>query len=108
MLLIDITSTRDQTFKTTLDGETVRIRLYWSDIATSWYMDIDGISFDMSFKGIRIRPNQYLLDGYAVREIGQLMLLDQGGLSENPTKSGLGDRWILIYFTVEEMGYDTV
>lgn len=108
MLSIPISPLPDQSFKTALDGETVRIRLFWVANAGSWFMDIEGVSFDLDVSGLRVCTGVLLLGGLAIREIGDFFILDMEEKLADPDYDGLGGRYQLMYWTKEELGYDTV
>lgn len=108
MRLIPFSPLPDQTFKTTVDGETVRIRIFWNATGEAWYMDLEGVSFDLTVRGLRMCTNIYMLEGLAIREIGDFMVVDLESKEADPTFEGFGDRWQLMYASKEELGYDIV
>lgn len=97
-----------QEFSIDLDGQNVRLLFMWNSNAKSWFMDIKGVSFDLKFTGLRVCVSQYIMDGLAVREIGDFVLLDLEDLNQEPNFDEFGERWILMYYTKEDLGYDIV
>jgi len=108
MRLIPFAPVPDQTFKTTVDGENVRLRIFWNAVAQAWYMDLEGVSFDLTVRGLRMCTDIPLLEGLAIREIGDFAVTDLEDKEADPTYEGFGDRWQLLYLTKEELGYDIV
>lgn len=95
--IIPVSPKADEEFTIDLDGETVRIRTRWNATMAQWFMDMDGITFDLILNGIALVPGLQLLEPYAVRELGQLWIVDGEELGAEPDFDGFGDRFQLMY-----------
>lgn len=87
-------------FTIDLDGQTVDITIRWNATLHQWIMNLVGITFDTTVNGIALVTGIDLLSPYAIRELGQLWLVDleeKNGEPSNPEAADFGDRFQLIY-----------
>jgi len=84
----------------TLDGRKYRIWIRWNTITEVWYMDITLMSDPtVSIKGIALLPGKDLFRSHGYGNLlGALWVEDTTGADEDPTFSGMGDRWRIRYY----------
>ena len=82
-------------FTVDLDGETVDLTIRWNSTAEQW--DPVGVTFTTTLNGVVLVAGVDLLAPYAVRELGQLWLVDLEAKLEEPGFDDFGDRFQLLY-----------
>ena len=87
----------NQTFLIDLDSQTIRLRLYWNATTSTWYFDMEGITFDTILNGIAMVIGVDLLAPYAVRELGQMWIVDMDEKDTPPDFDQVGDRFQFLY-----------
>jgi hypothetical protein len=95
--IIPVTTDPSQQFTIDLDGQTVDLSIRWNATAQQWVMDFNALTFTTVINGLVLVTGVDLLGPYAVREIGQLWLVDLEEKNEEPTLSNFGDRFQLMY-----------
>jgi uncharacterized protein DUF6983 len=85
--------------KSELDGVTYVMRLRWNERAESWHLDLSTLDDEPIASGVRLVPSFPLLrrNQHPARPPGELYLLDNKGLDEEPTLEEFGTRFILVY-----------
>jgi hypothetical protein len=86
-----------ETFVIDLDGHSVRLKTRWNPTIAMWFMDISGITFETTVNGIALVPGVKLLEPYAIRELGEMYLVDLNDTDGNPDFDSFGDRFQLLY-----------
>lgn len=106
MLTIPILSSGQShwTQRTALGGREYQLTLQWAQRNGAWYLalaDQDGVAIAT----FRLVTNWKLLQRCVDPRCppGELILLDTQGLGEEPTFSGLGERWALVYLEPSEL-----
>jgi hypothetical protein len=92
------------TQRTAMGGRDYQLTLDWAQRSGAWHLalaDQDGVAIAT----LRLVTNWKLLQRCVDlrRPPGELILLDAQGLGEEPTFSGLGDRWALGYLEPSEL-----
>lgn len=96
-LEVPVTPTPSQQFTIDLDGQTVDISIRWNATAEQWVMDLVGVTFTTTLNGITLVTGVNVLAPYAVRELGQLWVVDLEEKNEEPDFDNFGDRYQLLY-----------
>ena len=101
----------EYSFRIDLDRIACDIRIYWTefpdlikdDMPTDgfWSMDISNSIFTIN--GIKLLVNAELMWPYAYN-FGGFFLFDMSGANEDPEFIGMGDRWQLNYYPINEVG----
>jgi len=84
----------------TLDGSLYRLTIRWNPGTEKWYLDLNGLNNDVAINGIALLCGKELLGQYGYYELGQLWVIDNSGLDEDPDYYEFGSRWTLEYTTV--------
>ena len=108
MLIIPFTTHPKKFQKVEVDGATIRMIFHWNSNSQAWYMDIEGITFDLIIRGLRCCTGIKLLEPFAIREIGDLVIVDLEDEDKEPDYESFGVRHQIVYLTKEELGYDIV
>lgn len=90
--------------RTALGGKDYTLELDWRQRSGTWALsfgDADGVLIAVFALVTNWRLLRLVTD--ARRPPGDLILLDTTGKGEDPTFSGLGDRWQLAYFDPSEL-----
>jgi len=87
-----------------LEGETFTLRFKWNETDASWALNIIGVTTDTNVKGIKLVSGPNLLKPYALIELGGLYVLDVEGYQSDPDFDGFGDRYILYYVELADVG----
>ena len=95
--IIPVTPDPSQQFTIDLDGETLDISIRWNETAQQWVMGLNALTFSTTLNGISLVTGVDILSLYAVRELGQLWVLDLEEKNEEPTLADFGDRFQLMY-----------
>lgn len=90
------------TFRVTVDGYSVAFRLLYAEEPAQWFVGVDCEAVGLSVHGLALVTGRGLLQGHSIKELGDFMLIDRLG-DADPDYDGLGDRWILYYFTRAEV-----
>lgn len=99
-LIIPVTPDPYQQFTIDLDGETVDITIRFNATVQQWVMNFVGVTFSTTLNGIALVTGINLLGPFAIRELGQLWLIDTEEKNEepgDPEAADFGDRFQLIY-----------
>jgi len=96
-LIVPVTTDPAQQFTVDLDGQTVDLSIRWNSTTEQWVMDFTAITFTTNINGIAMVTGVDLLGPYAVREVGQMWVVDLEEKNEEPTLDGFGDRFQLMY-----------
>lgn len=83
-----------------LDGNTYNLTFRWNVYTAKWYIDIDGVSNDISLSGIALLCGKNLLASHGHVELGQLWVVDNSGAGEDPTFDEMGGRFTVEYTPV--------
>lgn len=102
LLPIDAVDTNYE-FEVDLEDLVWRFRFHWNETDQAWYMDLLGLDNGNDFKGIKVIGGINLLDPYAIRELGQLYLVDAENGLQDPDRDGFGDRYQLLYVLKENV-----
>lgn len=90
-----------------LDGTPYTIRCTWNTREETWYMDLIDKRIQPILLGIKLVPNYLLTNYYSMQGLppGDFYLWDSENKPQNfpLTFDNLGSRYILIYFTKEEL-----
>jgi len=86
-----------QQFQVALDGQVVDITLKWNVTASTWYMDLKGMTFDGQVRGVAVVGGCNLLAPYAITEIGGMYMIDLTGANTDPDFDNFGGRFALMY-----------
>jgi len=105
---IPLTPNPDYSFQIDIEDQTVELSIRWNLVDQCWYMDIFGVTFDLDLKGLKLVGGVNLLKPHAVLELGGLYILDAEEKAQDPDFDLIGDRYILIYVTKEEMSDYTI
>ena len=97
--IIPLTPEPSQEFTIDLDGQTIQLNVRWNATAGQWFMNLVGITFDTIINGITLVTGINLLDAYAVRELGELWMVDLDEENAEPDFDNFGDRFQLMYVT---------
>ncbi len=84
-------------FKIDLESDSYEFHIHWNVAAAAWYLDIEGISNTVDYKGIRLSTGVNLLKPYAIREMGALYIVDGEGENSDPDYDNIGSRWFMYY-----------
>lgn len=98
--IIPVTPEPHQQFTIDLDGETVDLTIRWNATSEQWVMNFVGVTFETTVNGIALVTGVDLLGPYAVREVGQIWLVDleaKNGEPGSPEDADFGDRFQLLY-----------
>jgi hypothetical protein len=66
-------------------------------------MGIKGVGNDVDINGIAMLPGKDLLGKHGYYQLGQLWLIDNLGLDENPDYDNVGGRWTLEYIPLADL-----
>ena len=81
-----------------LDDNNYTFVVRWIEKTEKWYMDIDGISNDVSIKNIALLPGLDLLSSYGYSDLlGELHLIDNSSSDDPPDYDNVGVRFTLEY-----------
>ena len=97
ILVIDTDPVYLQRIYVTLDDIPLMIRILRNYEYKSYFANIKSNDGSISLQGIRLSPGLDLLDGMAVPELGKLFITDMQLKKGEPTKTELGDRFVLWY-----------
>jgi hypothetical protein len=95
----------DSTQRVELSGSVYTLRIYWSQRAQCWHMDMsdaDALPIVMGVRLVTLFPLLYRYRHLAVPP-GELFVFDRRGLAGKPTLEEMGDRYRLYY--VDESGF---
>jgi hypothetical protein len=81
----------------TLDNNSYNLSIHWNVNTSKWYLDIVGITNDVSIKGMAILAGKNLLAPYGYYELGELWVIDNSGANEDPNYADIGVRFTLEY-----------
>lgn len=81
----------------TLDGAEYLFTFRWNIETQKWYMDIKGTSNDVDLKGKALLCGKDLLAPHGYHQLGELWVIDNGGVNEDPNYDDFGTRWTLEY-----------
>lgn len=83
-----------------LDGIPFKFVVYWNVTTKIWYMSMTALTdATMTIRGRALLPGKELIGSYGYgAKLGELWLEDTSGAGENPTFTGMGDRWRLRYY----------
>ena len=84
-----------------LDNETYRLTVRWNITTATWYMDIEGITTDVSIAGLALLPGKDLLKRYGYSQLGELWVYDNSEASESPNFDEMGGRFTVEYTPLE-------
>ena len=84
-------------FKIDLEGNSYLFTIHWNVIAAAWYLDIEGISNTVEYRGIKLVTGVNLLKPYAIRELGALYMLDNDEEGLDPDYENIGSRYEMYY-----------
>lgn len=89
----------DSTQRVELSGTVYTLRIYWSERATCWHLDMSDADGERILMGLRLVTGFPLLYRYRHLAVppGELFLLDQRDVAGLPTLDGMGDRYRLYY-----------
>jgi hypothetical protein len=96
-MTIPTTNALKSTFGIALDGQTLQLSFRYNFFEPGWYMDLEGISLDILFRGIALVGGVNMLRGLAIPELGEMWVWDNDNKFEDPTKDGFGSRFELVY-----------
>ena len=96
-IIVPVVSNPFYGFDTELEGVVVSFSIHWNYFAKKWVADISSDEIALDIEDLFLVGGIDLFSSYAIRELGQLFLVDLEGLDEDPTFEGLGDRFILLY-----------
>ena len=94
---IPLTANAFYTFDIELDGKQCRFTFRWNTTDNAWYMNIEGISFELLLTGIKCVSGANLLAPYAVIELGGLYIIDTEDKNRDPDFDNFGDVYKLLY-----------
>lgn len=86
-----------ESFTVDLDGQSLKLTTRWNATMNQWFMDLSGITFETTINGIALVPGVRLLEPYAVRELGEMILLDLYDQNGDPDFDTFGERFQLMY-----------
>lgn len=86
----------------TLEGRLFAIRVRWRERQAMWFVDVECEELGLAVKGLRLVTGFDLLSGRGEYRLGKLVLLDLEA-NADPDFDRLGDRWVLVYFTLAEV-----
>lgn len=108
--IIPVVSYPDQTFRVTLEGTPLDMRIYWSAFDAStraligdgiegqWYMDMSNADLSINLKGVALVTGADILEPHGYSQFGGLWMAGPGDM----TFSSLGDTHQLLYVPVDE------
>lgn len=99
-LVIPVTPDPYSQFTIDLDGQTIDLTIRWNATLEQWIMNLSGVTFETTVNGITLVTGVNLLGPYAIRELGQLWLVDleeKNSEPGDPETADFGDRFQLIY-----------
>jgi hypothetical protein len=84
---------------TELDGRQFRLSFAWSFREEAWYLDIGSRDGTLLAAGLKLAEGVNVLRREASDELppGPLVVIDMTGAHAEPTRAGLGSRWLLFY-----------
>ncbi len=83
-----------------LDGNMYKLGFYWNTTTEKWYLNLEGFNNDIEINGIALVTGKDLLAPYGYIELGQLWVVDNSGVNEDPNFDDFGSRWTLEYTTI--------
>lgn len=83
-----------------MDGNTYRLTFRWNTNTEKWYVDIEGISNSVSVTGKAVMCGKDLLKQHGYSELGELWLIDNLEMDEDPDFDSLGGRHTLEYYPI--------
>lgn len=98
-----MTTDKNQSFRTTLDGTTIRFVVYYNERQNVWYLDIQSIENDNVFvKGLALLTGVDILRQYNLN-LGSLLMLNVDESLEDASPDNLGVSLVLEYLTPDEV-----
>jgi hypothetical protein len=92
------------TFSTTLDLKQVNLTFRWNVTLQQWFFDLDSPELDEAVHGVPVVTGVDLLAPYAIRELGQLWVIDGRDLGQDPDFDDFGGRWTLMFVDLDGVG----
>jgi hypothetical protein len=90
------------TFQVELEGNEYEMTIKWQEYNQAWYLDVSGLSNDIEINGIKVVGEIDLLKSYGYgNTLGSLFMVDYTGRKQNADYAGLGDRFRLIYRSLQ-------
>lgn len=88
-----------------LDGNSYRFRFHWNTVTEKWYMDMSAQSddIDVDMKGRALLCGKDLIPPGYSDILGQLWMIDNSGLDEDPNYDDIGSRWTLEYIPLADV-----
>ena len=80
-------------FKIDLETNTYIFSIHWNVYGAAWYLDIEGISNTVDYKGIKLVTGVNLLKPFAILELGALYMLDNEEEGLDPDYDNIGSRY---------------
>jgi hypothetical protein len=109
-VVIPLIESAEYTIRIELDGYPTRMRVYWTEYSDAikagrdtdgfWSMDLSNDLFDI--KAVRIVGGTDLMWPYAYK-FGGFVLFDVEGGNLDPEFKGIGNRWQLNYYPIDEV-----
>lgn len=81
-----------------LDGHTYRFTFRWNTTSEKWYMDIEGISNDVSISGVACLTGKDLIKQHGYSELGEIWVIDNLGQDIDPDFDSFGARHSIEYY----------
>lgn len=97
IVIIPTTPVPSQQFTIDLDGQTLDVKIRWNATAKQWVANFIGVTFPLELNGITLVTGVNILGPYAVRELGQLWVVDLEDKGSEPDFDNFGDRFQIMY-----------
>lgn len=92
-------------FQVDLEDNTYLFTVRWNVESAAWYLNIEGVSNTVDYKGIKLVTGVNLLKPYAILELGALYMIDNEEQGLDPDYDNIGSRYQLYYITTDNTDY---
>ena len=97
MQIIPVTNDASQVFRTTIGGQSVRVRLAWSDAAEAWFFSMDGFA-----NGALVHSGVPLMRSILTDFVGDVIAISTVTPEQEVGRNSWNDTHTLIYLTEAE------
>jgi len=85
-------------FSISLEQSLWRCEVHWNGVTQAWYKDLKGVTYPtLHYPGIKLVGGVNLIQGLAIAELGQLIMVDTTGDNHDPDYDNIGTRFLLQY-----------
>lgn len=82
---------------TTLENASYKITVRWNTVDEAWYIDLEGITNGVLYRGLKLVGGVNILKPFAILELGEMWLVDLSEANQDPDFDGIGDVYKLLY-----------